>query len=111
MEDTTNRKILSLVCHVSVFFTSTVAAVAVPLVILFVSDDSIVKANAKESLNFQINLFVYGIVFIILTFVLIGIPLLILLGIANLILPILAIVKVIDRPDVPYHYPFIFRVL
>lgn len=111
MNDPTNRKLLSVLSHVSVFFTSTIAAIAVPIVIMLISDDPVVKDNAKESINFQINLFVYALIFVALIFVVIGIPLLVLLGIANIILPIMAIVKVIDRPDSPYRYPFIFRLL
>jgi hypothetical protein len=109
--ETSQRKLLSALCHGAIFLSSTIVSVAIPIVILLVNEDPVVKANAIESLNFHINVFLYGIIFGILTVVLIGIPLLVLLGVATIVLPIIAIVKVLDRPDQPYRYPFIFRLL
>lgn len=109
MEDTTNRKALSVLCHAAVFLSSTIISISVPIIVMFVSDDAVVKENAKESLNFHINLYVYAILFSLLILVVIGIPLLVLLGIASIVMPIIAIVKVLDRPNVAYRYPFILR--
>jgi uncharacterized protein len=111
MESSPNRKVLSVVSHGAIFLSSTLVAIAIPIVIMLTTDDAIVKENAKESLNFHINLYAYAILFGLLTLVLVGIPLLILLGIASFVLPIIAIVKVLDNPGVAYRYPFIFRVL
>lgn len=109
--ETSQRKLLSALSHGAILLSSTIVSIAIPIVILLVSEDPIVKANAIESLNFHINLYLYAIIFGVLIFVLIGIPLMILLGVASIVLPIIAIVKVLDRPDLPYRYPFIFRVL
>lgn len=111
MDDLDKRKVLSALCHGAIFFSSTIVSVGIPIAILFVTEDSIVKANAKESLNFHINLYIYAIVCFFLIAVIIGIPLLILLGVISWIMPILAIVKVLGDPDTPYRYPFIFRLL
>lgn len=111
MDDFSQRKLLSAACHGAIFFSSTVISIGIPIAILLVSDDLVVKENAKESINFHINLFLYAIVFIILSFVAIGIPLLILLGIASILLPIIAIVRVATDPQTPYRYPFILRLL
>lgn len=111
MDDFSQRKLLSAACHGAIFFSSTVISIGIPIAILLVSDDPVVKENAKESINFHINLFLYAIVFIILIFVAIGIPLLILLGIASILLPIIAIVRVATEPQTPYRYPFILRLL
>lgn len=111
MSDPSQRKLLSAVSHGAIFLSSTLVAIAIPIAILLMSEDAIVKENAKESLNFHINLYIYAILFSILIFVAIGIPLLILLGIASIVMPIMAIVKVLDNPEKPYRYPFIFRVL
>ncbi|WP_088893570.1 DUF4870 domain-containing protein [Leptolyngbya ohadii] len=108
---TNQRKLLSALCHGAIFLSSTIVSVSIPIIILLVSEDPVVKANAIESLNFHINLYLYAIIFGILVFVLIGIPLLVLLGVASIVLPIIAIVKVLERPDQPYRYPFIFRLL
>lgn len=111
MDDLDKRKVLSALCHGAIFFSSTIVSVGIPIAILFVTEDSIVKANAKESLNFHINLYIYAIVFFLLIAVIIGIPLLIGLGVISWIMPIIAIVKVLGDPDTPYRYPFIFRLL
>lgn len=110
-EDLNKRKLLSALCHGSIFFGSLVVSVGIPIAVLVVADDSITKANARESLNFHFNLWLYGIIFGALTFILIGIPLLALLGVINLVMPIIAIVKVFTEPDRPYRYPLIFRLL
>ncbi len=111
MENLEQRKLLSALCHGAIFFSSTIVTIAIPIVILFTTDDSVVKANARESLNFHINLYIYGLVAGILAVVLIGIPLLMALGVISLVMPIIALVKVLNSPDEPYRYPFIFRLV
>lgn len=111
MNNLDQRKLLAALCHGSIFFSSTIVSIGIPIAIFLTTKDSIVKENAKESLNFHINVYIYALIFIALIFVFIGIPLLILLGIASFILPILALLKVVDNPNQPYHYPFIFRLL
>ncbi len=111
MMDRDQRMILSALAHGAVFFSAFVVALGIPIAILFLSKDSVVKANARESLNFHINLYIYGFVFTVLAFVLIGIPLLALLVIFSFIMPIIAIISVIKNPDQPYQYPFIYRFL
>jgi uncharacterized Tic20 family protein len=105
------RLILSVLSHAAIFFSATVVAIGIPIAILFLSEDTVVKANARESLNFHINLYIYGFVFSILTFLLIGFPLLFILGLVSVIMPILAIISVVSNPDKPYSYPFIFRLI
>jgi uncharacterized Tic20 family protein len=112
MNDDSNKgKLLSALCHGSIFFSGLVVAVGIPLVILIVSDDSIVKDNAKEALNFHFNVWLYGIIFGILTWILIGWVLLAILGLVTLIMPIFAIISVIGNPNQVFRYPFIFRLL
>jgi uncharacterized protein len=111
MEDLQQRKLLSALCHGSIFFSSTLLSVAIPIVILVVTQDSVVKQNARESLNFHINIYLCAIICIPLIFVLIGIPLLILIGIFSLIMPVIAIVRVLEDTNTAYSYPFIFRVI
>jgi hypothetical protein len=111
MDNLNQGKLLSALCHGAIFFSSMFLSVGIPLVILFTTDDSVVKANAKESINFHINLYIYGLVFVLLIFVIIGIPLLLGLGIVSFIMPIIALIKVLDNPSQPYRYPFIFRLV
>ncbi|MBW4439691.1 MAG: DUF4870 domain-containing protein [Plectolyngbya sp. WJT66-NPBG17] len=115
MRTTGQQKLLSALCHGSVFFSATLVSVGIPIVILLITDDWVIKDNAREALNFHINLYVYGILAGLLAVTVIGIPIAIVIGVGLLIcswlLPILAILKVIDRPDQPYRYPFILRLL
>lgn len=107
--DADKRKILSALCHGAIFLSTTIISVGIPIAILLLTDDSVVKTNAKESLNFHINIYIYAIIFGILIGLLIGIPLLVLLAIISFVMPIIAILNVINNPNKPYCYPFIFR--
>ncbi|MGB6294878.1 MAG: DUF4870 domain-containing protein [Rivularia sp. (in: cyanobacteria)] len=111
MENLDQRKLLSAVCHGAIFLSSTLIAVAIPIAILFTIEDSVVKANARESLNFHINLYIYGLIALMLTVIIIGFPLLMVLGLISFIMPIIAIVQILSSPDQPYRYPFIFRLV
>jgi uncharacterized Tic20 family protein len=109
--DTDKRKLLSALCHGSIFFGLLGFAIGIPLVVLLVSDDPVVKDNAKESLNFHLNVWIYGIIFGILTVVLIGFLFLGILQIVDTVMPVLAILHCLRNPEQPYRYPFIFRFL
>jgi uncharacterized Tic20 family protein len=116
MNELEKRKLLSALCHGALFFSSTIVSIGIPIAILMASDDSVVKQNAKESLNFHINLYIYSLIFAFLIIVIISIPRLVLLGIAMLgiasfIMPIIALIQVLGNPDRPYRYPFIFRLV
>jgi len=111
MEDVVGRKLLSAVSHGAVFFSSTIVSVGIPIAILLISNDPVVKENAKESLNFHINLYLYAIIFALLILVAIGFPLLFVLLVVSWIMPIIAIIKVLSDPNVPFRYPFIFRLV
>ena len=80
-----------------------------PLVVLLVFGprSAYVRAHAVESLNFNLTWLLYGIVAVILAFVLIGIPILIVLGIAYLVLVIIASVRA-NNGEV-YRYPATIR--
>ncbi|MGI0488259.1 DUF4870 domain-containing protein [Pantanalinema rosaneae CENA516] len=109
--DLDKRKLLSALCHGSIFISLLGVSVGIPIAILFVSEDPVVKANAKEALNFHFNVWLYGIIFGVLTIVLIGFPLLAILQVINVVLPVFAILHTLSKPNDPYRYPFIFRLL
>ncbi|MBO0350442.1 DUF4870 domain-containing protein [Phormidium pseudopriestleyi FRX01] len=111
MSDADKRKLLSVLSHGAIFLSATFLSVGLPIAILFLSEDPVVKGNARESLNFHLNLYLYGIIFGLLTLVLIGFPLLFILLAISWILPIMAIVKVLSDPTLIYRYPFIFRLV
>ncbi len=68
-----------------------------------------VAEQAKESLNFQITVFLLGLLFALLILALIGFVLLWILGLANLVLVIIAAIQVSDGR--PYRYPFCLRLV
>lgn len=115
MYDSDKRKLLSSLCHGSIFFGSLWVFIGVPLAILLISDDPVVKDNAKESLNFHFNVWLYEVIIGILWISIIGIPLALILipffFLFHWILPVLAILKVFNAPETVYRYPFIFRIL
>lgn len=109
--DRDQRKLLSVLCHGACFFSSTIVSVGIPILILMLTDDQVVKANAKEALIFQINVFIWALIGIVLMFVLIGFAILGCVLVISLIAPIVAIVKVISDPDRCYRYPLVFRIM
>jgi hypothetical protein len=105
------RKLLSAISHGSIFFSTTVFSIGVPIAIYFISDDPIVKENAKEAINFHFNVWFWGVVIAILVFLIIG---WILVPIGYLLhwgLTGWAIVHSFSNPDQPFRYPFIVRLL
>jgi uncharacterized Tic20 family protein len=121
MYDTDKRKLLSALCHGAIFFSTSFVSVGLPIAILVVSDDPVVKDNAKESINFHFNVWLYalilGAVFGTLAFITLGLllPLLwLVFGLGYLLhwgLTITAIIQVLNNPDQSFRYPFIFRFL
>jgi len=108
------RKLLSILSHASIFLSSTFISVGIPLTIFFVSDDDLVKENAREALNFHFNVWLYGIIIGVLAFFTLGLlgfilgPILILF---TVIMPILALVQIWGDSDQAFRYPLIWRLL
>lgn len=82
-----------------------------PLIIYLVKkdDSKFVAEHAKESLNFQISLVIYVIISCILILVLIGIFLIWAIGIAAIILIIVATIRASENKL--YRYPFCIRLI
>ncbi|MCU0540617.1 MAG: DUF4870 domain-containing protein [Oscillatoriaceae cyanobacterium Prado104] len=113
MYDSDKRKLLSLLCHGAIFLSTLLFSIGVPIAVLLVSDDPVVKDNAKEAINFHFNVWFYSTIILVLTVVTFGLAGFILAPIGYLLhwgLTILAIFKVLEEPNQPYRYPFIFRV-
>lgn len=114
MYDSDKRKLLSLVCHGAIFFSTLVFSIGAPIAVLLVSDDPVVKENATEAINFHLNVWFYSAVIGVLSFLTIGLAALILVPIGYLVhwgLTIMAILQVLQDPNQPYRYPFIFRIV
>jgi uncharacterized Tic20 family protein len=82
-----------------------------PLIVWLVKrgDAAEIDAHGKESLNFQLSMLIYDIIAGILCFIVIGIPLLIALWVANTVLVIVASIKASEGQF--YRYPFTIRFL
>ena len=108
--DTDKRKLLSALSHASIFLSGMIVSVALPIALLLVSEDPVVKENAKEAINFHFNVWLYGIILIPLSFITFGLA----GGIWWLVhwgLTAWAIASCLGNADQPFRYPFIFRLL
>ncbi|MCC5637151.1 DUF4870 domain-containing protein [Nostoc sp. CHAB 5844] len=118
--DSEKRKLLSSLCHGAIFFSTALFSIGVPIVINIISDDPVVKSNAKESINFHFNVWfwatVIGVPIAVLSWITFGIggilffPVVALGFLLHWGLTIGALVHCFSNPDVPFRYPFIFRV-
>ncbi|WP_066378520.1 DUF4870 domain-containing protein [Anabaena sp. CA = ATCC 33047] len=118
--DSDKRKLLSSLCHGAIFFSTALVSIGVPIAINLVSDDPVVKSNAKESINFHFNVWFWATVIGVpvgiiswLTFGLGGLLFFPLVAFGFLLhwgLTIWALVHCFTQPDEPFRYPFIFRV-
>jgi uncharacterized Tic20 family protein len=117
--DSDKRKLLSSLCHGAIFFSTAFLSIGVPIAINMVSDDPVVKSNAKESINFHLNVWFWatliGVPLGILSFITFGLGGIIFFPVVALGyaihwgLTIVALLHCFSKPDEPFRYPFIFR--
>jgi uncharacterized protein len=113
------RKLFSLLCHGSIFLGSLLFTSVIPLAILLLFDDPVIKATAKETLNYHFNIWLYGAISLglgaLFTALIVTIPLAWLIGgaffVFHWIPPIFGILATLNNPNEPYRYPFIWRLL
>ena len=100
-------------CHLSVLIGYVIpgASLLAPLVIWLLKREEMpfVDDQGKESLNFQITMFIGFIISFILAFLVIGFLLMILLAIFDLIMVIMAAMKA--NEGVRYRYPYSLRLI
>jgi uncharacterized Tic20 family protein len=99
---------LAILCHVCIFFGF---VFLLPLIVFLVAGgrSAWLREQAREALNFHISLVIYALVCVPLMFVLIGIPLLILLGLASALGAIIAAVRAAEGAI--YRYPLTIRMV
>lgn len=107
-----NEKQWAMACHLgalTLYIGIPFGHIIIPLVIWLSKreESPLVEEQARESLNFQITITVFLIVFALFSFILIGIPFLIVTGVVHIIFTIIATVEV-DKGK-PYQYPFNIR--
>ena len=103
-----NDKIWSMLSHLSMLFG---LGILLPLVVFLAmrKESEYVVANAKEALNFHISVYIYALCCLPLAFLLIGIPLMIIVGLGSLVLAIIAAIKAADGKC--YRYPLTLRLV
>jgi uncharacterized Tic20 family protein len=108
LRPTGSDKIWAILSHLSFFLG---IGLLLPLVVYLAmrGESDYVSANSKEALNFHISVYLYAICCIPLAFILIGVPLLFVLGICSLILAIIAALKASEGGC--YRYPLTLRLV
>ena len=109
-----NLRTWCVLCHASALlgiFFHFLGHLIGPLVVWLAKrgDSAEIDAHGKESLNFQISMFIYDAIAGLLCFILIGIPILFALWILNTVLVIIASIKASEGQL--YRYPFTIRLI
>ena len=101
-------KIWSMLSHLSALLG---VGFVLPLVVYLAMrhESDYVAANAREALNFHISVLIYTLCCIPLAFILIGIPLLLVLGLGSLVLAIIATIKASN--GLCYRYPLTLQLV
>lgn len=113
MIDVPNRdeRTWGMLCHLGIFIGHFIPLgnFLAPLIIWLMKreESDFVNHHGKESLNFQISIFIYLAIAFVFTFVLIGFPFLIGLWIFSLVIVIIAGLKANDGQY--YRYPLTIR--
>ena len=105
---TQDEKNLGLIMHVLSLVGFSLLG---PLIVWLIKKDEspFINAQGRELLNFQLSFLIYTIVCIPLCFVLIGFPLLIVVGIGAFILTIIGLVKATEGKI--YRFPVTIKML
>lgn len=98
-----DSKWAKVIIHASAFF----APVLVPILFLLLSTEEDVKRISIQALLFQGVMWILITVSIILSFLIIGIPFLIIFAIMTIVVPIIGIVKAINETN--WNYPIVGR--
>ena len=86
-------------------------SIIVPLVMWISKKDEIfdLDRHGKDIINFQLSMFIWGAISLILVFILIGWIPLIIVGLISIIYPVINALRVSEGR--PYHYPLTFKFL
>jgi uncharacterized Tic20 family protein len=103
-----NEKIWSMLSHLSILFG---VGVILPLVVYLAmrKESDYLASNAREALNFHISIYLYSLCCIPLAFIIVGVPLLFVIGLGSMVLSIVAAIKASD--GLCYHYPLTLRLV
>ena len=112
--DPQKERLWATLCHLtalSVYVGIPFGHIVGPLIVWLIKKDELplVDDQGKEALNFQISVTIYAVLCVPLAFLLIGIPLLIAIGLFQLVATIVGGVKA--STGVPFRYPLCIRFL
>jgi len=103
----------AMLCHFAAFFglIFPFGNLLGPLILWQIKKetDPFIDAQGKEALNFQITVAIAAMICFLLMVVIIGFPLLVLVGVGALVLTIIGGVKAND--GIAYRYPFTWRLI
>jgi uncharacterized Tic20 family protein len=108
-QQSSSDRLWSVFCHLSYFVGFALLSFIFPLVVYLVMrfESAYATHHAREALNFHLSLLVYFIFCIPLCLILVGIPMMILVGLTGVVCSIVAAVKA--SKGVYYEYPFSIR--
>ncbi len=107
-----DERLWAMLAHLSPFVAAFVGLPFLgPLVIYLLYRDRspFVRSQSLEALNFQITLAIGYVISVVLIFLLIGIPMLVVLGIVSIVFQIIAAIAANRGED--YRYPFALRLV
>ena len=102
-----DSRLWAALCHASALFGSFLLALIIW--VIKKDEDPYVDYHGREAINFQISIFLYGIVCFMLCLVFIGFLLLPLLVLFHFIFVVVATIRAYD--GVAYRYPLCIRLL
>ena len=108
-----NHKWIAASAHASIFISTLIVSIGIPIFIYLDSEDLIVQENTKEAINFHLNLWLYGAAIACISFLTFGVVGLILFPIwfvYHWSLSVWAVIYCLKNPDRAFRYPLIFRV-
>jgi len=112
--DQKQERMWAMLCHLSAllaFIGIPLGNIIGPLVVWLIKKNEfpLVDEEGKKALNFQISMIIYFIVAALLTFIVIGFFLMIAIAITNLILVIIASVKINNGEE--FQYPLTIQLI
>ena len=107
-----DEKTWAMICHLSALaYFIPFGQILGPLIVWVIKKDEypLVDDQGKEALNFQLSILIYQLITIPLVFIVIGIPILIFLGVMNIVLVVVAGINA--GRGVPFKYPLTIQLI
>lgn len=111
--DNRDERTWAMACHLAAFagYVIPFGHVIGPLVVWLIKREELplVRDQGREALNFQISITIYAAVSVLLVFVVIGVPMLIAVGLFNIVMIIIA--SLAANSGQAYRYPLCLRLV